>query len=166
MQTDQSRVEPDRIHAEYPRVENGLLNLLKSQTEAYNEGPDDKLRYAHRVPLKLNVGVEILPNASRPTPVYLSGLTRDVSLGGLCFIVDKTCLDSPSLLSSWGNIFYNAKVQVNFSVEELSVRIPATVVWQNTLSFEGAQATACGIQFDQMSPKLQQLLVVVFNSFN
>ena len=60
----------------------------------------------------------------------------------------------------------NAKVQVNFPIEEMNVNIPGKIVWQSQVLHEGRKTIAVGIQFDKMSPKLKGFLVVFFNSFH
>ena len=155
-----------KICAKYPRVEHLLLNLLKVRSKSSTEESREKLRDSRRIQLKLNLEIEILLNGSQNTSIHLSGHTKDVSIGGICFVLDEMGLNSSSEISSFESIINYAKVQVNFPVEELKVSIPGTIVWINTVAHEGRKTIALGVQFDKMSPKLKGLLMMFFNSFN
>jgi CRP-like cAMP-binding protein len=155
-----------KICAKYPRLEHLLLNLLKVRSKSSKEESREKLRDSRRIQLKLNLEIEILLNGSQNTSIQLSGHTKDVSIGGICFVLDEMGLDSTSEISSFETIINYAKVQVNFPIEELKVSIPGTIVWLNTVSHEGRKTMALGIQFGKMSPKLKGLLMMFFNSFN
>jgi hypothetical protein len=125
----------------------------------------EKLRDARRIPLKLELGIEILLNGSQNTSIYLSGNSSDISIGGICFILDDIGLGSYSEILSFENGMKNAKVQVNFPIEDLKVSIPGKIVWLSPVLHEGRKTLSLGIQFEKMSPKLKGLLMMFFNSF-
>ena len=154
-----------KICNQYPKIEYGLLNLLKIRSKDAIDESHEKLRDARRIQLKLELGIEILLNGSHNTSIYLSGYSSDVSIGGLCFILDEVSLNSASEISSFERGIKNSKVQVNFPIEDLNVSIPGKIVWLSPISHEGRKTTALGIQFDKMSPKLKGLLMMFFNSF-
>jgi CRP-like cAMP-binding protein len=154
-----------KVCTKYPKIEHGLLNLLKVRSKASMDELSEKLRHARRIPLKLELGVEILLNGSQNTSIYLSGNSTDVSIGGICFILDEIGLDSYSEILSFENGMKNAKVQVNFPIEDLKVSIPGKIVWLSSVLNEGRKTIALGIQFEKMSPKLKGLLMMFFNSF-
>jgi CRP-like cAMP-binding protein len=154
-----------KVCIKYPKIEHGLLNLLKVRSKASMDELSEKLRHARRIPLKLELGVEILLNGSQNTSIYLSGNSTDVSIGGICFILDEIGLDSYSEILSFENGMKNAKVQVNFPIEDLKVSIPGKIVWLSSVLHEGRKTIALGIQFEKMSPKLKGLLMMFFNSF-
>jgi CRP-like cAMP-binding protein len=155
-----------KICTKYPKIEHGLLNLLKVRSKSSMDDSREKLRDARRIQSKLELGIEILLNGSQNTSIYLSGYSSDVSIGGLCFILDEISLSSSSEISSFEDGIKNAKVQVNFLIEDLKVSIPGTIVWLSQVSHEGRKTIALGIQFDEMSPKLKGLLMTFFNSFH
>jgi CRP-like cAMP-binding protein len=153
------------ICTKYPKIEYGLLNLLKVRSKAATEDPYEKLRHARRIQLKLDLGVEIILNGSQNTSICMSGFSKDVSIGGMCFMLDEMSLNSSSEILSLEKGIKNAKVQVHFPIEDLKVSIPGTIVWLSPVSHEGRKTIALGIQFDKMSPKLKGLLMMFFNSF-
>jgi len=155
-----------KICIKYPKIEYGLLNLLKVRSKAPIDDSPEKLRDARRIPLKLDLGVEIILNGSQNTSICMSGLSSDVSIGGMCFMLDEMSLNSSSEILSLERGIKHAKVQVNFPIEDLKVSIPGTIVWLSPVSHEGRKTIALGIQFDKMSPKLKGLLMMFFNSFD
>jgi len=142
------------------------LNLLKVRSKSSVDDSREKLRDARRIQSKLELGIEILLNGPQNTSIYLSGYSSDVSIGGICFILDEISLSSSSEISSFEDGIKNAKVQVNFLIEDLKVSIPGKIAWLSQVSHEGRKTIALGIQFDEMSPKLKGLLMMFFNSFH
>ena len=155
-----------KICTQYPKIEYGLLNLLKVRSKFSTADSHEKLRDARRIHMKLELGIEIFLNGSQNTSIYLSGFSSDVSIGGIRFILDEISLNSSSEITSFENGIKNAKVQVNFPIEDLNVSIPGKIVWLSPVSHEGRKTIALGIQFDKMSPKLKGLLMMFFNSFH
>ncbi|MCK5371248.1 MAG: PilZ domain-containing protein, partial [Cyclobacteriaceae bacterium] len=155
-----------KICIKYPKIEHGLLNLLKVRSKASMDDLREKLRDARRIPLKLELGIEILLKGSQNTSIHLSGNSSDISIGGICFILDDIGLDSYSEILSFENGMKNAKVQVNFPIEDLKVSIPGKIVWLSPVLHEGRKTISLGIQFEKMSPKLKGLLMMFFNSFD
>ena len=154
-----------KICTKYPKIEYGLLNLLKVRSKVPIDELHEKLRDARRIQLKLDLGVDIILNGSQNTSICMSGFSSDVSIGGMCFMLDEMSLNSSSEILSLEKGIKNAKVQVNFPIEDLKVSIPGTIVWLSPVSHEGRKTTALGIEFDKMSPKLKGLLMMFFNSF-
>ncbi len=161
-----SREKLRKICRKHPKIEHGLLKLLKVRSNASMDDSHEKLRYARRIQSKLDLGVEIHLNGSQNTSICLSGYSSDVSIGGIRFIMDEVSLKSSSEISSFEKGIKNAKVQVNFPIEDLEVSIPGKIVWVSQVLHEGRKTIALGIQFDKMSPKLKGLLMVFFNSFH
>ena len=161
-----SKVKLRKICTQYPKIEHGLLNLLKVRAKVSTDDPHVKLRDSRRIQMKLELAIEILLNGSQNTSIYLSGYSSDVSIGGVCFILDEVSLNSSSEISSLEQGIKNAKVQVNFPIEDLNVSIPGKIAWLSPVSHEGRKTLAFGIQFEKMSPKLKGLLMMIFNSFH
>ncbi len=155
-----------KICIRYPKIEHGLLNLLKVRSGDSIDISPEKLRDARRIEMKLEFGIEILLNGSQNTSISLSGYSSDVSINGICFILDDIGLDSYSEILSLENGIKNAKVQTNFPIEDMNVSIPGKIVWLSPGLHEGRKTVKLGIQFEKMSPKLKGLLMMFFNSFD
>jgi hypothetical protein len=126
----------------------------------------EMLRDARRIQSKLGLGIDVLLNGSQNKSIYLSGCTGDVSIGGICFILDEESLKSYSEISSFEKGIKNAEVQVNFPIEELKFSIPGKIAWLSPVLHEGRKTIALGVQFDKMSPKLKGLLMTFFNAYD
>jgi CRP-like cAMP-binding protein len=155
-----------KICIKYPKIEHGLLNLLKVRAKESLDNSRAKLRDIRRIHMKLELSIEILLNGSQNTSIYLSGFSSDISIGGIRFVLDDIGLDSFSEILSLEKGMKDAKVQVNFPIEDLKVSIPGKIVWLSPVSHEGRKTIALGVEFDKMSPKLKGLLMMFFNSCN
>jgi len=168
-QVELLRISKERLRkicTKYSKIEHGLLNLLKVRSKASLDNSRAKLRDVRRIHLKMELGLEILLNGSQNTSIYLSGFSSDISIGGIRFVLDDIGLDSFSEILSFENGMKDAKVQVNFPIEDLKVSIPGKIVWLSPVSHEGRKTIALGVEFDKMSPKLKGLLMMFFNSFH
>ncbi len=167
-QVELLRISKDKLRkicTKYPKIEQGLLKLLKVRSRDSMDDSHEKLRDARRIVMKLDLGIEILLNGSQNTSIFLSGYSSDVSINGLCFILDDIGLDSYTEILSFENGMKDAKVQVNFPIEDMKVSIPGKIVWLSPVVHEGRKTIGLGIQFEKMSPKLKGLLMMFFNSF-
>ena len=155
-----------KICKKYPNVELGLLNLLQIRSEISENSVADHLRITKRIQLKLEFGVEVFLKGSANTSIYLTGCSSDVSVGGVCFILDEMSHTASSEISTFERVLNGATIQVNFPIEDLTIKIPGKISWTKLVSYEGRKTVALGIQFDKMSPKLQGLLIAFFNCFH
>jgi len=155
-----------KLCTKYPKIEHGLLNLLKVRSKSSMDESREMLRDARRIQSKLGLGIDVLLNGSQNKSIYLSGCTGDVSIGGICFILDEVSLKSSSEISSFEQGIKNAEVQVNFPIEELKFSIPGKIAWLSPVLHEGRKTIALGVQFDKMSPKLKGLLMTFFNAYD
>ena len=155
-----------KICTKFPKIEHGLLNLLNVRSLNSKDDSHEKLRDARRIVMKLELGIEILLNGSQNTSIRLSGYSSDVSINGLCFILDDIGLESYSEILSFEKGMKYAKVKTNFPIEDMKVSIPGKIVWLSPVLHEGRKTMGLGIQFENMSPKLKGLLMMFFNSFD
>ncbi len=161
-----SKAKLRKLCIRYPKIEHGLMNLLKVRSKSPMDESHEMLRDSQRIQSKLEMEIEVLLDGSQKASIYLSGCSSDVSIGGIRFILDEIGLNSYSEISSSEKGMKNALVKVNFPIEEMKVSIPGKIVWQSQVLHEGRKTIAVGIQFDKMSPKLKGLLMVFFNSFH
>jgi CRP-like cAMP-binding protein len=155
-----------KICKKHPNVELGLLNLLQIRSKISESSASDNLRITKRIQLKLEFGVEVFLKGSANTSIYLTGCSSDVSIGGVCFILDEMSHTASSEFSKFERILNGAEVQVNFPIEDLTIKIPGKISWIRLVSYEGRKTAALGIRFDKMSPKLKGLLIAFFNCFH
>jgi hypothetical protein len=95
--------------------------------------------------------------------IYLNGFTSDISIGGLRFNLDEQSYNLSLTNAAFSDTVGNANVQINISVEGMSLNFMGRVEWLREVSFEGRKTLALGIQFENLPPKLKGLLVALFN---
>ena len=155
-----------KLCSKYPKIEHGLLNLLEVRSKSSMDESREMLRDARRIQSKLGLGIDVFLNGSQNKSIYLSGCTGDVSIGGICFILDDISLNSYSEILSIDDGIKNAAVQVDFPIEDLKFSIPGKIAWLSPVLHEVRKTVALGVQFDKMSPKLKGLLMTFFNAYD
>ena len=102
------------------------------------------------------MNLKIYPDAMSHHPVVLDGYSKDVSVGGMCIILDSKYADIPTVYKS----IQNAKIEISLPGEALTVSVTAAIAWSKEVYHGGEKTVALGIEFEDMSPKLSGLLVV------
>jgi CRP-like cAMP-binding protein len=140
----------------YPAIELGIIDLFKARSHTDEEGILRMVRKTdrHKFPIKMNL--EIRPGGADNHPIVLDGYTKDMSVGGMCIVLDAKF----SALGSVYEQFQNAQIQISLPSEALTISVSGNIVWSNEVKYEGDKTVALGIQFDEMTPKLSGMLVV------
>ena len=154
------RVDLMTICGEHPDVETGLCNLLADTEMPPEEKPALYHRKTSRQNLKITLGVEIYPAEPGRSPYVFKGYTSDISLGGVCLVIDPKYRDLPAgeLL---GRI---AKLRISLPDESVGLNIFGTLAWNKETELDGESTTVLGIKFNEMPPRLRGLLIVFANT--
>jgi len=153
------------ICEQYPNVELGILSLLQIRSNNVDTRAPEKLRMEKRINIRLDFDLEIFLNTSSETSIYLSGFSKDISIGGICILLDEISMETFSEIPVLKEIFNNAVAQVNFKIENLIIKIPGKIRWSKPILDNGRKTIAVGIQFEKLSPKLKGFLLSFFNCF-
>lgn len=140
----------------YPNVARALVNLLKAEPKDTRNDTGRGLRIAGRHPLPIKMNLEIYPDGSDDSPLVLQGYSRDISVGGVCVVVDAKYTNITKLLKS----LINSKIRVCFPGEAMTLNVDGNVVWSKKVLFEGENTLALGIQFKDLTPKMSGMLIV------
>ena len=140
----------------YPNVARSLIVLFKTSLKSAREDPERGIRRANRQPLPFKMDLEILADGLADTPMVLKGYSRDISIGGVCVVVDSKHADVTGKLESLDN----AEVQVCFPSDSMKLNVLGNIVWNRKVYFEGKNTLALGVQFKDMSPRMSGMLVV------
>jgi CRP-like cAMP-binding protein len=140
----------------YPNIELGIIDLVNARSNGDDKGILRTVRKTERQKIPLRMNLKIYPDASSHHPVVLDGHTTDVSVGGMCIVLDAKYTNIPAVYKS----IKNAKIEISLPGEAMTINVTGTIVWNKEVVFEGAKTVALGIQFEEMSPKLSGLLVV------
>ena len=155
-----------RICDNHPNIELRFLELLQIRAGNLNENSLKKLRKEKRINIRLDLGLEIYLNAEAKTSIFLTGYSLDLSMGGICVILDEISLAAASEIIAFEKFFQNTRVKLSFQIEELTINLPGKIAWSGPISDNGRKTISLGIQFGEISPKLRGLLLSFFNCFD
>jgi hypothetical protein len=144
-----------QVCKKFPKVELGILKLLKVCSEIRVDSPFGKARRGERHAMQVKMTVEIHP-AGAPRPVVvLDGSARDLSISGVSFIPE---INGDGLLPNLPSLVKDPdhqRVRVAISSEALSMSIPGQIVRTRELMVNGNRTLSLGIQFDDVSPRVR-----------
>ena len=135
-----------------------LYHVRKKYTADGNK--DEKLRKIGRHQLPLKINLHIFTNANQREPLILDCYSRDVSVDGLCIILDGKYKSISSLYKS----VKTAKIELSLPKEELSMKVSGTIVWSREFSWKKRKIVALGFQFKDMSPKFRGMFFMMADS--
>lgn len=157
-----SRVELLRISREnlielskrFPSIEPALGDLHQNQQKLAGAQRIPRQTRRHAIPVRIKLEVrDVSPETPR---LKLKGLARDMSIGGLCALLDGTVQYEIAHRLTGKSV----TIFMSLSDEAMAISIRGHVVWTQLLNQDGNQAQALGIQFNKIPPNLSGLLMV------
>lgn len=145
---------------EHPDLQIGLKGLIEDQALAVEDKPTKFYRKTSRRHLSITLHLEIFARDPGKYPVIVKCFTSDMSLGGVCVIVDPRYRDLPI------EDMVNRKTRLSISLpdESISLTILGRLAWYKESDLDGEDTYAIGIQFNEMPPRLRGLLIVFANA--
>ncbi len=144
----------------YPNVGQGIVNLFKANAGEIEKKVVQNARKSARHPLPIRMNLEVYPEKLDglfdTNPFTLDGYSRDISVGGICVVLDAKFANITSIFKT----LKNAKINISFPGEAFTLNVWGKIVWSRNVSFEGEKTLALGIQFKEMTPKMSGMLVV------
>lgn len=164
-QTELARISRDKLIQmcqRHTRVELGIIDLFKARS---NKEDMEALRAVrktdrHKLPVKMNL--KIWPGTAGYYGLLLDGLSRDISVDGMCIVLDAKYANVPAIYKN----IKNAKIEISMPSEAMTVNVLGSIVWSNEVYHEENRTMALGIRFEEMSPQMSGLLVVFANVLN
>lgn len=155
-----SKINLMKMCVKYPEAERALEDLFSSRSgiEDKKNSIKDRVGVRHQVPVKVQLQIQSKSNGNPPLDV--AGLSRDISIGGICAVLDAEYRDHPSLNDS----IKGARVQIGFPSEDFSVSVPGEVIWSRQIDSEQDTSIALGMKFQEMSPKSRGMLLSFVNT--
>ena len=146
-----------KICQEYPNIERALIELYK-----LHEGPDNgdsplPVRRLNRHQLPLRINLHLFTDDHQKEPLVLDGYSRDLSIGGLCVILDGKY---HSISSIYKNV-KTAKIEMSLPNQELSMKVSGDIVWSREFTWKKKKIVALGFQFKEMAPKFRGLFFMM-----
>ncbi len=150
-----------KICKKYPNIEMRLLDLYHVRKKSDDNADDPKkLRKIGRHMLPLKINLHIYTNANQNDPLILDCYSRDVSVDGLCVVLDGKY---KSISSIYKNV-KTAKIELSLPKEELTMKVSGTIVWSREFSWKKRKIVALGFQFKDMSPKFRGMFFMMADS--
>ena len=155
-----SKIDLMKVCVKYPEVEQALEDLFSSRSgiEEKENSFKDRVGFRHQVPVKVQLQIQLGSNGN--SPLAFAGRSRDVSIGGICVVLDAQYRDHPALNDG----IQDARVQISFPGEDFSISVAGNVIWSRLIDNEQDTAMALGIKFQKMSPKSQGMLLGFANN--
>ena len=149
-----------KVCVTYPDVEGAIAHLFTSQSgiEVKDSSRINRMGSRQHVPVKVHLQVQSQINGN--PPLTLSGYSRDISIGGLCVVLDPEYRDHPSLNAD----FKDANVKISLPSEDITINVPGKIIWNRQIHIEQDTAVALGMRYQEMSPKSQGMLLGFANS--
>lgn len=155
-----SKTNLSNISRKYPDVEHGIAELFKDRMQpgSNNTLLADRQGGRHHLPIKINLQINKDPSGANP--LILNGFSRDISIGGICVVLEAI-EEAPS---SFSKSLKNTKVQVSLPSEAMALNVSGTIIWGKEVDLENEKTLVLGIKFEKMSPKLKGMMFVFADS--
>jgi CRP-like cAMP-binding protein len=149
-----------KICEKYPNIEMGLIDLYNVRKKTGNGKMLSKVRKIGRHQLPLKINLHIFTNANQTEPLIIDGYSRDVSIGGLCVVLDGKY---KSISAIYKNI-KTAKIEMSLPDEELALKVSGNIVWSREFSWKKKKIVALGFRFKEMAPKFKGMFFMMADS--
>ena len=149
-----------KVCVKHPEVEEALIDLFGSQSgiEEKEYMRIDRIGDRQEIPIKVHL--QIHPQSDNEPPLSVSGYSKDISIGGICVVLNSEYRSIPS----FQECVKGAGVQISLPNEVLSLNVKGTVIWSRRIKFEEETTVALGMRFQKMSPKARGMLLGFANN--
>ena len=108
--------------------------------------------------------LEIPPVGSFKSPIAIEGYSSDISIGGICVVLNGSSEYVPGLLSSLASFDGKKQIRISFPGDTMELKVQGNIVWSHQISYNGKKTLAVGIQFQENSPKMKGMLFMFARS--
>jgi len=142
------------ISREFPSVGFALSELFENHLKVASPPFIERKTQRHSIPVR--IALEVLDHDGETVFIKLHGLTRDLSIGGTCLILEENSHtpQSRKMIGKAVNIIMSPPN------DAMTLNIKGTIVWSQIIVADGTQSQALGIEFNTMAPNLSGLLLV------
>jgi hypothetical protein len=157
-----SRVKLIQICRRHSPIELGIIDLLKVRSIKDKVEIRRAVRKADRHKLPVKTHLKIWPGTGGYYGLILDGTSRDISVDGMCIVLDAKYANVPSIYKS----IKNAKIEISLPSGAITVNVVGSIVWSNEVYQKEQRGLALGIRFEEMSPQMSGMLVAFANMLN
>jgi hypothetical protein len=148
------------ICQKYPNIELGLIDLYKVRKQSGNGDARSSVRKIGRHQLPLKINLHIFTDINQKEPLILDGYSRDMSIGGLCVILEGKYKSVSSIYKT----VKTAKIEMSLPDEELSLKVSGDIVWSREFTWKKKKIVALGFRFKKMTPKFRGMFFMMADS--
>ncbi len=159
-----SRQKLVKLTRDFPRLEPALIDLFKIRSDSAGPSEPKTVRKAERYQLPIKMNLELAPRGSIKKPLVVDGYSSDISIGGICVVLNGQSEHIGNLLASLPETADNSRVRVSFPGETMELKVLGHIKWRHEIHFNGRKTLALGIRFEEDSPKLRGMLFMFANS--
>ena len=144
------------ICRKYPNIAPKIIALFETQADTVKNRANRGIRRADRHEMPIRVELDVFADGFPQSSFKLHGQSRDISVGGVCCLIDLQGLETkPDSASLEG-----ADVRVWLPSESLTLNVNGKVIWCHEVAQGEDETIAIGIQFKEMTPKMSGMLMV------
>ena len=122
------------------------------------------MRQADRHQLPVKMVLEIPPTGNIKSPLMIEGYSSDISIGGICVVLNGKSKHVPNLLDDTLKSDKKFKVHISFPGDTMELKVAGHIVWHHQIHFNGNKTLAMGIQFEDDTPKMRGMLFMFAKS--
>lgn len=159
-----SRQKLMKLSREFPKLEPALIDVFKIRSEPSEPDKPQTVRKADRYQLPIKMNLELAPKGSFKNPLVVDGYSSDISIGGICVVLNGHSEHIGHLLASLPETADNSRVRVSFPGDTMELKVLGNIKWRHEIHFNGRKTLALGIRFEEDSPKLRGMLFMFANS--
>jgi PilZ domain len=159
-----SRQKLMKLCRHYPNIEVALIDLFKVRSNDEAKDHPKYLRQADRYQLPIKMILEIPPTGPFKSPIAIEGYSSDISIGGICVVLNGSSEHVPDLLNSLASFNGTKQIKISFPGDTMELKVQGNIVWSHQISFNGKKTLAVGIQFQENSPKMRGMLFMFARS--
>ena len=148
----------------FRNIEFGILELFKVRQNSEEKGIPKFLRKAERYHVPIDMNLEMYPQASENSTVIIDGFSSDISVGGICLILDSNDAKIASIIEAFEKKTNSEKIWIGLSTETMHIKVLGHIAWNHAIILNGKKTLVLGVQFEEMSPRLRGMLFMFANS--
>lgn len=148
----------------FPNIEIALIDLFKIRSMPQERNRAITLRKVERYHLPIKLVLEIPPLGSIKSPIGVEGYSSDISIGGICVILNGKSKHIPNLLTDLLKDGQKNKIRISFPGDTMELKVSGNIVWRHQIHFNGHKTLAVGVQFEEDTPKMSGMLFMFARS--
>jgi hypothetical protein len=141
-----------------------LMHLFQIRSGRQKRNDRQALRQVDRYKLPIKMFLEVPPVGNLKSPLLIEGYSSDISIGGICVVLNGKSKHVPNLLDDLLKANNRNKVRISFPGDTMELKVAGTIVWHHQIYFNRNKTLAVGIQFEDDTPKMRGMLFMFARS--